>query len=191
MSWSRYQDFVLSTSPFSSVVHQVVGTPPSRAQQTSPYRNKVEMEMETEMEMEMTRMRFPRSWMRACALWKISSQRWGLAEGSRSFFLYIQTTAVSPRACRVLRKYVRRLLLRYFSLHRWPLCVAAFAFDLPVPSLPPRPSPLDSVQMLVFNLFSAFGYHLADALGIPCLCASPGVPPRYVAIALGCFARNM
>lgn len=44
-------------------------------------------------------------------------------------------------------------------------------------------SPLRPPQMLVFNLFSAFGYHLADALGIPCLCASPGVPPRYVDVA--------
>eukprot|EP00903_Cladosiphon_okamuranus_P019998 g18371.t2 len=39
-------------------------------------------------------------------------------------------------------------------------------------------------KMLVFNLFSAFGYHLADALGIPCLCASPGVPPSGGAVPL-------
>ncbi|CAM9688204.1 unnamed protein product [Laminaria digitata] len=33
-------------------------------------------------------------------------------------------------------------------------------------------------EALVFNLYSAFGYHLADALGIPSACASPGVAPR-------------
>ncbi|CAM9122013.1 unnamed protein product, partial [Ascophyllum nodosum] len=32
-------------------------------------------------------------------------------------------------------------------------------------------------KALIFNLYSSFGYHLADALGIPCACASPGVPP--------------
>ncbi|CAN0160575.1 unnamed protein product, partial [Ectocarpus sp. 8 AP-2014] len=40
-------------------------------------------------------------------------------------------------------------------------------------------------QLLVFNLYSAFGYHLADALGIPCVCASPGVAPSGGGVALG------
>ncbi|CAN0083854.1 unnamed protein product [Ectocarpus fasciculatus] len=40
-------------------------------------------------------------------------------------------------------------------------------------------------KLLVFNLYSAFGYHLADALGIPCVCASPGVAPSGGGVALG------
>ncbi|CBN78533.1 conserved unknown protein [Ectocarpus siliculosus] len=40
-------------------------------------------------------------------------------------------------------------------------------------------------KLLVFNLYSAFGYHLADALGIPCVCASPGVAPSGGGMALG------
>ncbi|CAM9182415.1 unnamed protein product [Scytosiphon promiscuus] len=32
-------------------------------------------------------------------------------------------------------------------------------------------------KALVFNLYSAFGYHIADVLRIPCLCTSPGVVP--------------